>query len=303
VPKRLPSLESLRVLTACVRHGNFSRAASELRITPAAVSQRIRALEAELGVKLFRRHGPTLTTTDRAKALGQRVEQALSLMRTAVHDCSRVKQPLRVTCAPTFASRWLVPRLATYHTIAGADAIVLDNSQSTLPAGSFDVAIRSGIGPWPQCHSTMLMAEQRTPMLSPRLAAKRLTARQLLKLPLIPDPGWSDWFNLAGLPDAKPSFVATRYSSYELEAQAAAQGIGAALLSPVLFADLVAQGILTAPFSSALEGQGGYWLLWASEAPEYHFVRWMKSQFGIGAEPPPTQWRGRAPAPGWMRKA
>ncbi|MBV8803806.1 MAG: LysR family transcriptional regulator, partial [Sinobacteraceae bacterium] len=62
----LPSLESLRVFAACVRHGNFSKAAAELGITPTAVSQRMRALEAQLGIKLFRRHGPRLTTTDRA---------------------------------------------------------------------------------------------------------------------------------------------------------------------------------------------------------------------------------------------
>ena len=104
--RRQPSLDALRVLAACVRHGKFSRAALELGVSPNAVSQRVRALEVEIGVKLFRRHGPTLVTTGRARALGQRVEQALSLMRTAVDDCRRVRQPLRVTCAPTFASRW-----------------------------------------------------------------------------------------------------------------------------------------------------------------------------------------------------
>jgi LysR family glycine cleavage system transcriptional activator len=258
----------------------------ELGITPTAVSQRVRALEAEMGVKLFHRHGPTLTTTDRAKALGQRVEQALSLMRTAVDECRRVKQPLRVTCAPTFASRWLVPRLASYHTLPGANAIVLDNTQVALPAGSFDVAIRSGVGPWPDYSSAKLMAEQRTPMFSPKWAPARLTAKKLLELPLIPDPQWSAWFKLAGIPNAKPTFVATRYSNYELEAQAASQGIGAALLSPVLFADLVAQGVLIAPFSWTIEGPASYWLLWSDESPDRHFVKWVKAQFGIATEPP-----------------
>jgi LysR family transcriptional regulator, glycine cleavage system transcriptional activator len=286
VAKRLPSLDSLRVLAACTRHGNFSRAAVELRITPTAVSQRIRALEADMGIKLFRRHGPTLTTTDRAKALGQRVERALSLIRTAVDECRRVKQPLRVSCAPTFASRWLLPRLAAYHGMPGANALVLDNTQAVLPAGSFDVAIRSGIGPWPNYSSARLLVERRTPMFSPEWAAGRLTARNLLELPLIPDPGWSEWFKLAGIPHAKPTFVATRYANYELEAQAAAQGIGAALLSPVLFADLIAQGSLSAPFSLSVEGRNSYWLLWFGDSPECHFVRWMKSQFGIGTEPP-----------------
>ena len=282
--KTLPPLDSLRVLAACVRHGNFSRAASELGITPTAVSQRMRALEAQIGVKLFKRHGPKLTTTDRAKALGQRLEQALWLMRSAVDDCRRLKQPLRVTCAPTFAARWLVPRLATYHALPGADAIVLDNIQAVSPAGAFDVAIRSGVGPWPCYSAAKLVTEQRTPMFSPKRASGRLTVRKLLQMPLIPDPGWTAWFKLAGVANAKPGFVATRFPNYELEAQAAVQGIGAALLSPLLFADLRAQGALIAPFPWMLEGPGSYWLLSADESSECHFVRWMKSQFGIGAD-------------------
>jgi len=282
--KTLPPLDSLRVLAACTRHGNFSRAAAELGITPTAVSQRMRALEAQIGVKLFKRHGPRLTTTDRAKALGQRVEQALSLMRAAVDDCRRLKQPLRVTCAPTFAARWLISRLATYHALPAADAIVLDNIQAVLPAGTFDVAIRNGVGPWPGYNAAKLMTEQRTPMFSPKWAPARLTVRKLLQIPLIPDPGWSAWFKLAGMANAKPAFVATRFPNYELEAQAAVQGIGAALLSPILFVDLLAQGVLIAPFPDMLEGPGSYWLLWTDESSECHFVRWMKSQFGVGTE-------------------
>jgi len=285
VAKRLPPLESLRVLVACIRHGNFSHAAFELGVTPTAVSQRIRALEAELGVELFSRHGPTLTVTARAKALGQDVEQALSLIRTAVDECRGALPLLRVTCAPTFASRWLAPRLSTYNALPGADSIVLDNSQTLLPAGSFDVAIRSGHGPWANYNSEMLMADRRTPMFSAKWAPQPVTARQLLGMPLIQDAGWPEWFQLAGIPNPMPKFVATRYPNYELEAQAAVHGIGAALLSRVLFADLLDQGVLNAPFSISLDGRAGYWLLWKSELPECHFVRWVKAQFGIGEAP------------------
>src|ERR1700733_4534898 len=279
----LPSLESLRVLAACVRHGNFSRAAAELGITPTAVSQRMRALEAELGIKLFRRHGPKLTTTDRARALGARLEHALALMRAAVEDCRRLKPPLRVTCAPTFAARWLVPRLGSYQTLPGADAIAMDASQGLSPPGVFDVAIRSGIGPWPGCQSVRLLAEQGTPMLSPKWAPRgsQLTVRKLLRIPLIPDPRWSQWFALAGVPNAKPTFVAARFPNYELEAQAAVQGMGAALLSPDLFTQFVAQGALVAPFSSRVKGPSSYWMLWTKQCAEAHFLCWMKSQFGL----------------------
>jgi LysR family glycine cleavage system transcriptional activator len=283
MPKATPSLESLRILVSCVRHGNFSRAAEELKITPAAVSQRMRELEARLGVRLFRRNGPQLITTVRAHALGQQLERALGLVQTAVDECRSGRQPLRVTCAPTFAVRWLVPRLTAYHSLPGADAIVLDAAQTILPASAFDVAVRSGAGPWPIHGAVRLMAEQRTPLVSPKLwpLGTRSTVRRFAKLPLIPDPGWPDWFALAGVRDAKLNYISTRFPNYELEAQAAVRGVGAALLSPLLFQELIAQGALVAPFSRCVESVGGYWLLWGKDAGDSHFVHWLRSEFSV----------------------
>lgn len=274
-------LESLRVLAACVRHGNFSRAADELAITPTAVSQRMRSLEDQLGVKLFGRHGPRLIVTERAVALAAGVEQALALMRTAVDDCRRARPPLRLTCAPTFAACWLVQRLAAYQALPGADAIALDAGQGLSPAGSFDVAIRSGSGPWPGYRATRLLAEQGTPMLSPRLLADGAgcSVDTLLALPWIPDPRWPAWLQAAGRPSAKPSFVATRFPNYELEARAAVQGLGVALLSPLLFGELCERGELLAPFGTVVEGPDSYWLLAPADAPVSHFERWLRAQF------------------------
>jgi LysR family glycine cleavage system transcriptional activator len=281
--KHLPPLESLRVLAACVRLGNFSSAAAELGITPTAVSQRIRGLEAQLGLTLFKRHGPKLSTTDRARALGQRIEQALALMRSAVDDCRRMKHPLRVTCAPTFAARWLVPRLMSYETQSGADAIALDVSQSMSLPGAFDVAIRFGRGPWPNYESVRLFTDRGTPMLHPKWLGrgKRMTPRQLLAVPLIPDERWDEWFKLAGLPKAKPHYVSAHLPNFVLEAQAAMEGIGAALLSPELFAPLIEQGALAAPVSVTIEGPHSYWLLWTKDHAARHFVTWLKSQFPL----------------------
>jgi LysR family glycine cleavage system transcriptional activator len=247
------------------------------------VSQRMRALEERLGAKLFRRHGPKLTTTARAKALGQRVDQALAVIYAAVDDFGRIRQPLRVTCAPTFAARWLIPRLAAYHVLPGADAIALDVTQDLLAAGSCDVAVRSGTGAWPGYAQAKILSEERTPMLSPNLLSerKRISVRGLLELPLIPDPCWLQWFEVAGVRRAKPNFVATRFPNYELEAQAAVQGIGVALLSPILFADFLAQKTLIAPFPQRVAGANSYWLLWTPESENTHFVNWMKSQFSV----------------------
>jgi LysR family glycine cleavage system transcriptional activator len=120
-------------------------------------------------------------------------------------------------------------------------------------------------------------------MLSPGLASRgrRLTVRRLLQIPLIPDPRWREWFALAGLPEARAQFVSTRFPNYELEAQAAIRGLGAALLSPLLFAELVSQRALVAPFPWVVEGPSSYWLLATSDASGCHFVRWIKSQFAV----------------------
>ena len=119
-------------------------------------------------------------------------------------------------------------------------------------------------------------------MLSPKWLRNggRFTVQRLLRMPLIPDSRWPEWFKLAGVPNAKPRFIATRFPNYELEAQAAAQGLGAALISAELFAGLREENALVAPFPWTVEGPSSYWLLWNHESATSHFVRWMKAQFG-----------------------
>lgn len=277
MPAPLPPLESLRVLAACVRHRSFSAAASELCLTPSAVSLRMRNLEATLGVKLFVRNGPKLAVTDEGVRLAASVDEAIATLQAAVDRCRKQRRVLRVTCAPTFATRWLVPRLATYHALAGSQPIALDATATRAARERFDVAIRSGRGPWPGFAGVELLRDRGTPMLSPALAgAAAVTSRRLLDLPLIPDARWARWFEIAGLPGAVPTFGSTRFATYELEAIAAVKGVGVALLSPDLYGDLVAQGALIAPFEEAVEGPDRYWALWREGEAEPHFVGWMK---------------------------
>jgi len=163
--------------------------------------------------------------------------------------------------------------------------------QRCVPPGSFDVAVRSGAGEWPGYRAVKLMDEVGTLMISPKLLPprrRRLTIDGALALPLIPDRRWAAWFKLAGVPQAKPRFAAARFPTYELEARAAVQGIGAALLSPVLFADLCERGDLVAPFKMRLLGPASYWLLWKNEGPEPHFVAWLRSQFAADNAAPLT---------------
>jgi LysR family transcriptional regulator, glycine cleavage system transcriptional activator len=276
----LPPLESLRVLAACVRHGSFSGAATELCLTPSAVSLRIRSLEARLGVKLFVRHGPKLVVTDQGLRLAEKVDEAMLMIQAELDRCTHTKRALRVTCAPTFASRWLVPNLARYHALPDSQPIALDATSALLPSNRFDVAIRSGTGPWRGYSTVELLPDLGTPMLSPTLLGDKvlLSATQLLDFPLLPDDRWAKWFELAGLPNARPSFSSTRFATYELEVIAALKGVGVALLSPFLFDDLRSQDALIAPFEATVTGPNSYWGLWREDAPAPHFIGWVQHE-------------------------
>ncbi len=105
----------------------------------------MRALEGQIGVTLFHRHGPRLTVSDQGVALAEDIDAALALMQSAVNRSQSTPRAIRVTCAPTFASRWLVPRLAKYHAAPGAQPITLDATATLLGPTQFDIAIRSGV--------------------------------------------------------------------------------------------------------------------------------------------------------------
>ena len=123
-----PSLESLRILAACVRSGSFAAAAETLFLTPAAVSLRIRTLEQDLGTPLFVRRGPRATATEEAIALAMRIDRALGEIDLALEAFHHPRPLIRITAPPTFAARWLAPRLEQYQAAHPDLAIELDVS-------------------------------------------------------------------------------------------------------------------------------------------------------------------------------
>lgn len=261
--KRVPALESLRVLASCVRHGSFTRAADELGVTAAAVSLRIRNLEAELGISLFDRSGPRLQATAAAVTLAGRVADALRDVQAAVDACRGDTQTLRVTATPSFASRWLAPRLARYHRRADAVPIQVDCAAELRAGDDFDVAIRTGLGAWPNFVVSRLLPVEATPMLSPSLAetAKLSSPADLARLPLLAHDDWPRWFQHAGVRISRLRFCADEYPTHELDAAAAIEGAGVALLSPTLFASALREGKLVQPFGEVMAGPKWHYLL------------------------------------------
>ncbi|WP_082539563.1 MULTISPECIES: LysR substrate-binding domain-containing protein [unclassified Caulobacter] len=281
VQRRLPPLESLRVLEACVRTASFSRAAAELGVTPSAVSLRIRDLEAELGVALFHRSGPRVSATAAGQALAASLGEALALVRSAVETCVTEPPTLRLSAPPTFAARWLAPRLARYRDLPGAVSIQLDVSAEVRASHAFDLAIRTGLGDWPGLDAVRLMPIDATPMLSPGLLADMKLERpeHLAALPLLPHADWPRWFAEAGVSPPALRFVSTDYPTQELDASAALDGAGVALLSPTLFAPLLAQGALVRPFARAIEGPASHYLLshpGEARTAVLDFVKWLR---------------------------
>jgi LysR family transcriptional regulator, glycine cleavage system transcriptional activator len=230
-----------------------------LCLSPAAVSLRIRTLEAELGEALFLRHGPQVAPTPKARALANRVRCGLNEVEAALNEFHNATPPLRVTAPPTFAARWLAPRLSRYK----GGEIELDVSTDVREQAAFDVAIRTGRGDWPGFKIRRLSPVRLTPMLAPSLMASRarLTPEDLLDFTLLPHPDWDRWFiEAVGALPAPLVFASVEYPTHELNASAAWAGEGVALLPPTFYEQFVRGGALVAPFKCTLEG------------PDWHFA-------------------------------
>jgi LysR family glycine cleavage system transcriptional activator len=280
-----PSLESLRILEVCVATASFARAAERLFLTPAAVSLRIRSLEAELGQPLFVRGHGRVVPTPAAAALASQVRESLAGIAEAVDRFQAATPPLKVTAPPTFASRWLAPRLPHYPE-SGPTGIELDVSTDIRDPNAFDVIIRTGRGGWTGLEEHRLIPVDVTPMLAPSLLGAHSLAvpAELVDFELLPHPDWEQWFMMAqGEIPSAVRFAAVDFPTHELNANAALAGGGVALLSPTLFGSLLAQGLLVAPFHHVLSGPAWHYALMRADdrrmAPR-HFCAWLREQAG-----------------------
>ena len=246
--RRLPPLNALRAFEAAARHLNFSRAADELSVTPGAVSQQIQNLEDYVGAALFKRTPKGLLLTDAAQtalpALREafdRLAEAASLLTAAVDG-----RRLTLTAPPSFAAKWLVPRLGAFEQghpqvdvwlSAGIELV-------DLSAGEVDVAIRYGSGRYPGLEVKRLLGETVIPVISPELLKDQpLASPEDLKNHVLlhdgsPDlddscPDWSMWLAARGLRGVD-GLRGPRFNQSSLVIEAAANGRGVALAKRTL---------------------------------------------------------------------
>lgn len=237
--KRLPSLNGLRVFEVVTRHLNFRLAAEELGVTQAAVAQQIRGLEAELGLKLFERQPRTLAMTEPARAYIASVRRAFDLLSEATEMLRPEPQHLTISVTPTFASKWLIPRLAEF-THAHPDIelrIVASDKVANFQTDAVDLAVRYGEPPFGPGLNAELLFEHvivavASPVLVERLGDPALP-ENLERYPLLHDAHnfWPRYLEKAFPGGVSASPKNTRFNQTSLAIDAAIAGQGLALAS------------------------------------------------------------------------
>ena len=290
-------LNALRVFDAAARQLSFKKAAQELGVTPAAVSQQIRALEESLGAPLFQRTGRSIRLTDDASDCLRDLDEGFQLLEKAF---MRLRQPqmaqaLRVSVSPSFASKWLVPRLGRFQD-SHPEATVRVSSTMELvdfDDGSFDLAIRYGAGNYPGLHVRELMRETVTPVCSPELLDGREGLERLEDLgqfTLIHDdssledpscPDWVMWLKAAGV-RLESGHRAWHFDQPDLAIQAAVAGRGVALAKAKMAESDLLEGRLVQPFRVSQPVDFAYYVVcpegYVERPAVASFIQWLQSE-------------------------
>lgn len=299
---RLPPLTALRVFVVTARHLNFTRAAAELHVTPAAVGQQIRLLEEHVGVALFDRQRGALTLTAAGLELAPGLTEAFHLLADTIARVLRPQEetPIRISVPPSFASRWLVPRLDGLRALAPELQVVVDASARLADFGTdaVDCVIRYGAGVYPGLATERLFDEAVVPVCAPDFAAAHGLGHgpaRLADVPLLHEdgperdascPDWGTWLRAHGLsPRLARDGIRLGQSSLVLEAAAAGKGIGLGKLR-LAEADL-ATGRLIVPFGTPWPVAFSYYFVAPPEKMRLpgvvQFRDWLRAQMGTGA--------------------
>lgn len=273
--KKIPSLQALACFDAAARHESYTRAAQELALSQSAVSRQVAALEQFLGLALFRRtrHGVALTTSG-AQYARQIAPRLQALERDTLDAMAHQGRgsAIHLATVPTFATRWLIPRLAQLaHQHSELVVHLETQTRPFLFTGSpFDVALYSGtpeqVANWAGTLALPLLREQVLPVCAPALLGKRrsLSPQDIATLPLLQQStrpnAWRQWFDAQGVA-APLALSGPRYELFSLTAAAAACGMGVALVPALLIEAELARRELVVACPQALPQQRGYYLV------------------------------------------
>lgn len=275
--RQLPGTRALRTLAAAGRHLNFTRAADELGLTPAAVSHQIKEIEDQLGVALFARTSRSIRLTEAGAVMLEAATDALDTLHRAAGRISRLSRDdssLRVTMEPTFASKWLIPRLTAFRRLHPDIELRIDISDSLRDFGhdDIDVGIRWGKGVYPGLRCDKLFENMVIPVCSPALMSGSYPLREPLDLLQhtlcqvnwtldgVTWPNWRMWMEAAGIEDFDDSRCIA-FDDTAFAIHAAITGTAVALAEREMVASDLASGRLVQPFELGLAAPFAYFLV------------------------------------------
>ena len=267
---RVPALNALRAFEAAARHPTLSRAADELCVTPSAVGHQIRSIEDVLGVQLYERDGRFRRLTAKGERFASELKQAFGQIETACRTLTRPSSAeLHINVTPTFAIRWLVPRLGRFQARHPDISVNITTSAApiSLERELIDAALRFGFPSWPGLAADLVFMEDIFPVCRPDLlGGGRVDPRALHGKTLLHSShrrsDWARWLEAAGLSDGEvdpsrgPVFDLTT-----MALEAAESGLGVAITREAQVAGSLRDGKLVAPFRrDLLRGEGCYLL-------------------------------------------
>lgn len=259
--QRLP-LEWISAFEAAGRHGSFTRAASELNVTQAAVSQRIRALEARLGTRLFTRQARGVSLTTEGEAWLPYVARAFETLQHGTDEL--FGKPLRkigMSASASVCQLWLIPRLPALHRVADYQISLTSMTiEADYARTNADIDIRYGTGDWPDSAKAQLYKEDLTPMAAPHLLKMAKDWRTLPHIAVAgPRPGWQEWARHTG--QATIPVPTYRFDSFVAANEAAKAGLGVMLGSLPLCQAALKSGALLRLSPHSLPQTAGYWMI------------------------------------------
>lgn len=287
--RKIPSIDSLIAFEAAARHLSFTRSAEELSLTQSAVGRQVASLEDYLGTPLFNRVKRRISLTEAGEIYAKRVRENLerierdTLATIAHRNAGGI---LELAVIPTFASRWLIPRLSQFYT--DHEDIVINLTTRAAPFlfkdTPFDAAIHFGDPVWPGSVTKYLFGEEITAVCSPRLLAGRahLSLMDVADFTLLhqsarPD-AWRQWLTRAAIFDVD-SMKGQRYELFSMLVEAARAGLGIALIPRFLVAQELKSGELVRPFDLTLPNDKGYYLVYPERKQNspliQAFERWL----------------------------
>jgi DNA-binding transcriptional LysR family regulator len=269
--RKIPNTWTLMAFEAAARHQSFTKAAAELALTQSAVCRQVGGLEEFLGVQLFHRSKRGVLLTEAGLTYSRQVAVRLnSVERDTLEMMARRGQggSVELAVVPSFATRWLLPRLASFQT--EYPDISINLATRTRPflfnETEFDAAIHCGNVAWPGVGAHTLLPENLVAVCSPALIAPtgKLQALDIQKYPLLQQStrpyAWREWFGSLGL-SVEHDMTGSRYELFSMLSQAAIHGMGIALIPPFLIEDELKSGVLTIPVAHPFLSGNSYQLL------------------------------------------